>query len=204
MTATAPSTTPTISVQRLPDGAVEVGLRGEFPHPHWLAYLLRCLAESQISLVSGRAVQNDALDWDARIVLDFRLSQLAPESLDYVALARQRLTTATLAAPQLSGFRIVRRSDRQLEVHLEAPDQAGFLGRLLTRVSSLGLFPSEMEIATVGGQIRDRMVFRGIMNKAPTDTVQKSLEAMCRLMTAPAREAAPSPPPAGHSLSRPA
>lgn len=205
MSATASPTNPTASVQRLPDGFVEVALRGAFSHPHWLAYLLRALAESQVSLVSGRAAQDDALDWDARIVLDFRQSQLQPEQLDYVALAQQRFNTATLAAPQLGGFRIMRRSDLQLETHLEAPDQVGFLGRLLTRVSSLGLFPSAMEIATVGGCIRDRIVFRGIMNKAPTDTVQKSLEAMCRLMmTSPKPLAISSSPPEVHNLSRPA
>lgn len=204
MSALAPPTIPTTSLQRLPDGSVEVTLRGAFSHPHWLAYLLRALSESQVSLVSGRAVQNDALDWDARIALDFRQSQLQPEKLDYVALAQQRFNMATLAAPQLGGFRITRRSDLQLEAQLEAPDQVGFLGRLLTRVSSLGLFPSAMEVATVGGCIRDRIVFRGIMNKAPTDTVQKSLEAMCRLMTTAARDPVSFPPPASHSLSRPA
>lgn len=204
MSASAPPTTPTVSVQRLPDGAVEVALRGAFSHPHWLAYLLRALAESQVSLVSGRAAQNDALDWDARIVLDFRQSQLAPETLDYVALAQQRFNLAALAAPQLGGFRITRRSDLQLEALLEAPDQVGFLGRLLTRVSSLGLFPSAMEIATVGGCIRDRIVFRGILNKAPTDTVQKSLEAMCRLMMTSPRPQPIAPQPDSHSRSRPA
>lgn len=195
MAAIASTTTPTASLQRLPDGFVEVGLRGEFSHPHWLAYLLRGLSENQVSLVSGRAVQGDTLEWDARIVLDFRPSQLQPEKLDYITLAHQRMDMATLAAPQLGGFRIARRSDLQLEVHLEAPDQVGFLGRLLTRVSSLGLFPSEMEIATVGGRIKDRIIFRGIMNKAPTDTVQKSLEAMFRLMSAPVPPEVPAAPP---------
>lgn len=179
--------TATTSLQRLPDGSAEVALRGAFAHPHWLGYLLRSLSESRVSLVSGRAVQNDAQDWDARIVLDFRQSQLAPENLDYVTLAHQHMGLATLTAPQLSSFRITRRRDRQLEVHLEAPDQVGFLGRLLTKVSSLGLFPSEMEITTVSGRIKDRIVFRGIMSKAPTETVQNSLEAMCRLMLTPAR-----------------
>lgn len=193
MAAIASTTTPTTSLQRLPDGFVEVGLRGEFSHPHWLAYLLRGLSEGQVSLVSGRAVQSDTLEWDARIVLDFRPSQLLPEKLDYVTLAHQRMEMATLAAPQVGSFRIVRRSDLQLEVQLEAPDQVGFLGRLLTRVSSLGLFPSEMEIATVAGRVKDRIVFRGIMNKAPTDTVQKSLEAMFRLMSAQARTDVSSP-----------
>ena len=102
---------------------------------------------------------------------------------------------AVLAAPQLGSFRIARRSDMQLEAHLEAPDQVGFLGRLLTRVSSLGLFPSEMEIATVSGRIKDRLVFRGIMKKAPTETVQKSLEAMFRLLSAPPRSEATSAMP---------
>lgn len=202
MAAIASTAPPTTSLQRLPDGFVEVGLRGEFSHPHWLAYLLRGLSESQVSLVSGRAVQSDTLEWDARIVLDFRSSQLLPEKLDYVTLAHQRMDMATLAAPQLGGFRIARRSDLQLEAHLDAPDQVGFLGRLLTRVSSLGLFPSELEIATISGRIKDRIVFRGIMNKAPTDTVQKSLEAMFRLMSVPARPEVPAASPSAGSACR--
>lgn len=194
---------PHASVLRLPDGLVEVGLRGTFAHPHWLAYLLRGLGESQVSLLSGRATQNDAEEWDARVVLDFRTSQAQPERVDYVALAHQRMGMATLAAPQVDSFRILRRSDLQLEAQVEAPDQVGFLGRLLTRVSSLGLFPSEMEVATVGGRIKDRIVLRGILNKAPTDTVQKSLEAMFRLM-APGRTSAAVAATEGQSRSRPA
>jgi hypothetical protein len=194
--------TPTTAVQRLPDGLVEVSLRGAFAHPHWLACLLRGLGEHQVSLLSGRAARNDAEEWDARVVLDFHASQAQPERLDYVALAHQRLTMATLTAPQVDSFRVVRRSDMQLEAHVEAPDQVGFLGRLLTRVSSLGLFPSEMEIATVGGRIKDRIVLRGILSKAPTETVQKSLEAMFRLM-APGR-AAMAAAAEGQSFSRPA
>ncbi|NBV21873.1 MAG: hypothetical protein EBS05_08125 [Proteobacteria bacterium] len=186
MTTSLSSDQPTFALRRLPEGTVEVAFRGAFPHPHWLAYLLRGLTDRQVSLVSGRAVQNDALGWEARVVLDFQRSQLRPDQVDYLALALQRPAITAFTTPQLSTFTIVRRKDLQLGLHLEAPDQVGFLGGLLTRVSSLGLFPSEMEIATVGGCIKDRIVLRGIMTKAPTEMVQKSLEAICRLMAVPA------------------
>lgn len=201
--AAASSVPPSAAVQRQPNGLVEVVLRGAFAHPHWLAYLLRGLAEREVSLMAGRATQIGEQDWDARVVLDFRASQLQPEGLDYVTLAHQRMDMAALAAPQLGSFRITRRPDLQLEVLVEAPDQVGFLGRLLTRVSSLGLFPSEMEIATVNGRIKDRIVLRGILSKVPTETVHKSLEAMFRLMT-PGRASAPAATTEGQSLSRPA
>ena len=172
--------TPQASIFPLPNGHTELKVQGRFTHPHWLAFLFSGLSLAGVSVVSGRAIQNQT-QWNAKCVLDFSGSQTAPESLDYVSLALQRPTSSGGAkSPVLSGFQIARRGDQSLEVWLQGPDQIGFLGRVLGRLSLIMLFPIEIEINTVAGQIRDTIVFRGIGGMAPNDDAQKSLEILLK------------------------
>jgi hypothetical protein len=88
---------------------------------------------------------------------------------DLVALSKLRPSVRDAAAPRLSSFEVRRRADRQLEMHLEAPDELGFLGRLLSRISALTLLPSELHIPTPWGDaIQDRLVLGGIGNAPPS------------------------------------
>ncbi len=82
--------------------------------------------------------------------------------------------------PKLSRFELSRRSDQQLELKLEGPDQIGFLASILGRVSVLALFPSSLEINTMRGQIRDAIVLRGIGERGPSEAAYQSLERMLR------------------------
>lgn len=173
---------PTTSIQKDSEGFHELRLRGAFEHPHWMAHLLSNLSEAHVSVVSGQACQMEDSCWDARLTLDFRSSTATPEVLDFVAMAQRRSAAVDWSPPQVSQFLITRRRDQQIELLVEGPDQIGFLSRLLTKVSVLGLFPSELEINTVAGQIRDRLVLRGITAMGPTRTVQSALEAVFRLM----------------------
>jgi hypothetical protein len=94
----------------------------------------------------------------------------------------QKPANTDVGAPQLRKFQITRRVDSGLEVALEAADQIGFLGRVLGRLSLLMLFPTEIEINTVSGTIRDRLVLRGIGGSPPTATAQSSLETLLRAL----------------------
>lgn len=155
-------------------------MQGLFPHPHWIAFLFSGLAESQISVVSGRALRDDNHSWDARLPLDFSRARATPEALDYVALAQRKPATADMVVPRLSRFEVLRLRDGALQMILEGPDQIGFLGRLLSRVSLLTLFPIDIEINTDAGTIRDRIVMRGIGGSAPVATTEEALATLLR------------------------
>lgn len=163
------------SLTSAPGNMHELHLRGRISNPHWLVFLLSGLAESGISLVSGRA-QQTALDWNARLLLDFSGARVSPQSLDYAMLAEHRPVSAATLAPQLTQFDIARRPDGSLEVRVQGPDQIGFLGRFLGRLSLVMLFPVEIEIRTVMGQIHDRVVLRGIGGTAPDEAASGALK----------------------------
>lgn len=174
--------TPQSSISRLPNGLYSLTVKGRFSHPHWMAFLFAGLAKAGISVVSGRAAQRDG-EWEAQVNLDFGQSSATPESLDYVALALQKPATMDATAPQLLKNHISRRPDASLEITLEGPDQIGFLGRVLGRLSLLMLFPNEIEINTVSGLIRDRLVLRGIGGSPPSAAAQTSLQTMLATLT---------------------
>jgi hypothetical protein len=175
--------TPQSTLTRLPTGLHELKITGNFTHPHWMAFLFSGLAASSVSIVSGRAMQNAGGQWEARLTLDFTSVVVRPESVDYVALALQKPAQTDARAPKLTRFQISRRIDRSLEVTLDGPDQIGFLGRVLGRMSLLMLFPVEMEITTISGTIRDKIVVRGIGGTAPDESAKTSLETLLRVFT---------------------
>lgn len=160
----------------------ELWLHGRISHPHWLVFLLSGLAASNVSVISGRATQT-ALDWDARLVLDFRGALNEPSELDYSALAEKKPITPTTASPRLTRHSVSRRADGNLEVNVEGPDQIGFLGRFLGRLSLIMLFPIEIEINTVLGKIHDRVVLCSIGGTAPDESAKTSLERLLQGFT---------------------
>lgn len=157
----------------------ELHLKGRISHPHWLVFLLSGLAASTVSVVSGRATQS-GLDWEARLMLDFRSAEAEPASLNYAALAENKPNTPATASPRLTRYVLSRRADGSLEVQVEGPDQIGFLGRFLGRLSLIMLFPIEIEINTVLGQIHDRVVLRSIGGIAPDESAKTSLETLLK------------------------
>lgn len=175
--------TPQSTLLRLPTGLYELKITGSFTHPHWMAFLFSGLAASGVSVVSGRAMQASSGLWEARLTLDFASVVVRPDTIDYVALALQKPAQTDARAPRLSRFQIARRMDRSLEVTLDGPDQIGFLGRVLGRMSLLMLFPVEMEITTVSGTIRDKIVVRGIGGTAPDESAKTSLETLLSVFT---------------------
>jgi hypothetical protein len=173
--------TPQSTLTRLPTGLHELKITGNFTHPHWMAFLFSGLAASGVSIMSGRAMQNGNGIWEARLSLDFTSVVVRPEGIDYVSLALQKPTQTDAKAPRLTKFQISRRIDRSLEVTLDGPDQIGFLGRVLGRMSLLMLFPIEIEITTVSGNIRDKVTVRGIGGAPPDESAKTSLETMLRV-----------------------
>src|SRR3712207_526873 len=97
-------------------------MEGNFVHPHWVAFLFSSLSQHNISVVSGRALQDATQAWDASFQLNFKQSQALPFSLDYIELAHRGSLTGDTEQPRLSSFNIVQRH-YGLELHLVGPDQ---------------------------------------------------------------------------------
>ncbi len=169
--------TPVSTITRNAAGLHELKIKGRFHHPHWIAHLFAALAKLNISIVSGSASQVARREWESQLLLDFTSSKAVPEQLDFAAMALQTAQGGSLQ-PKLSHFKIVRRADQQLEILIEGPDQIGFLGSMLGKLSLLALFPSELEINTVQGRIKDRIGLRGIGDSAPSPSTEQSLETM--------------------------
>ncbi len=168
------------------DGQHRLDLEGAFTHPHWLAFLCGGLAATGVSVVSGRAVRDAPMRWTGHFVVDASATRTPLDSLDPVALAGLRPAVRDTAVPRLTSFEVRRRADRRLEVRLEAPDELGFLGRLLSRISLLTLLPSELEIHTVRGTVEDRLVLGGIGGTPPSEEVLGPLEELLTGLTGPA------------------
>lgn len=171
--------TPQTSLSPLPNGHQELKISGHFTHPHWMAFLFSGLAKEGVSIVSGRAGQRGT-EWQAQWILDFARSQAAPDALDYATMALQRGASGAAGAPHLSRYQIARRADESLEVWLFGPDQIGFLGRVLSRLSLIMLFPTAIEVDTMAGQIRDYGVFRGIGGAAPNAEAERALGVLLK------------------------
>ena len=170
---------PKSTLNRTPGGQYEIRIEGRFAHPHWVSFLFSGLSQQQISIVSGRALQDARLEWDARFVLDFRFSTAVPQNLDYVALAEKNPPQNDTGMPRLSHFEI-KGHLRGMEVLISGPDQVGFLGRLMRKLSLLALFPVEIDINTVSGVINDRIVLQTIGGGAVSETVRAALQALLR------------------------
>ncbi|MCW2542516.1 MAG: hypothetical protein JWM40_68 [Frankiales bacterium] len=148
-----------------------VDLGGTYTHPHWLAFLCGGLSAAGVSVVSGRAVRLEGMDWEGHLLVTGPVS-----ARDAAALASTRPVTRDPGRLQLTSYTVERRADGQLSMQVEAPDELGFLGRLLSRVSLLTLVPTALEIATVTGHIRDTVVLGGIGHSQPSEDVRVALE----------------------------
>jgi hypothetical protein len=162
------------------EGYYELSLHGRLHRPHWVAQLFTALSQSHVSIISGNAEQFKGGEWKSKFLLDFSGSSADPKGLDYSNLAEKSSSGERASTPKLSRFELLRRADQLIEIHLEGPDQIGFLAAILTRVSGLALFPAMLEIDTVAGRINDSIVLRGIADRGPSEAAFQSLDRMLR------------------------
>ena len=163
------------------DGTYELSLHGRIHRPHWVVQLFAALSQQHVSIISGQASQEKPGEWTSRFTLDFSNTSASPKNLDYVAFTEQTLNLGGKAGtPRLTRYELSRRPDKLIEIKLEGPDQVGFLAGMLSRVSLLALFPSFLEIDTLGGQIKDVIVLRGISDKGPGESAYLHLERMLK------------------------
>ena len=63
-----------------------------------------------------------------------------------------------------------------LSLEVKATDQLGFLGQLLNNLAFLLLFPEEISIDTVQGEIFDKFRIKGLGGNPPSATAQAALK----------------------------
>lgn len=152
-----------------------VEIAGQLP-VFWAGNLLSALAEKNIDVMSGRGV-GEKRNWKATLTLDARRAATPPDKLDLVALANTEAVPTGGTELKLTRFALTPLADGRLEVRVSAPDQSGFLSRLIRSMALVSLFPREFEIDTPGGQIKDRFIVSGAGN-AVSPTALKAFEKM--------------------------
>lgn len=153
----------------------QIDLAGNYDHPHWLAFLCSGLSAAGVAVVSGRAVRRATTHWEGHLVVSGPMAAVDP-----AALAATRPVRRDAGRLRLTSYQVVRRPDGHLAVEVEAPDELGFFGRLLSRVSLLALVPSELELATVGSVIQDTVVLGGIGHTRPSSSAQSALDDLLK------------------------
>ncbi|RQW81701.1 MAG: hypothetical protein EHM79_19450 [Geobacter sp.] len=144
--------------------------------PEWIGCLSSGLSRHKISIVKGTAKK--ALSyWEAEFEIEKTRLADDPRKLDFLALAKDEsnttqensisITKYTLEPPEKHGG--------ALYLELKAADQLGFLGQVLNNLAFLTLFPEEISIDTVQGNIFDKFWIRGLGGNPPSATAQAAL-----------------------------
>ncbi|HOP41458.1 MAG TPA: hypothetical protein PLI53_10495 [Geobacteraceae bacterium] len=146
-------------------------------HPGCIGSLSSGLSRNKINIIRGQAVKSIS-HWD--ILLEIAKSGFAtdPNKLDLLALAKEEdnddvpqdsfsISRFTLEPPE--------KHNDALYLEVKAPDQLGFLGRILNRLAFLLLFPEKIMIDTVNNRIYDKFWIRGLGGNPPSATAQAAL-----------------------------
>jgi hypothetical protein len=155
-------------------------LSGRYQHPHWLAHVCSGLTDRGISVMAGRAARRAAGEWDAHLDVDLSGAVVPTLPEDVHALAAPTRRRNDRVELRLASVRLARLADGFLALDVTAPDELGFLGRLLRRVSLLSLYPVEVQVATHGGTVHDRLVLAGIGSSRPSEDIGEVLEQVLR------------------------
>lgn len=142
-------------------------------HVAWAGRLAAGLAARHISVVRASA-RRGATSWAAEIEIDLLEGAVLPSAIDFVALMREHDCPEHPDAVALSSCRVAR-TRRGVQVELRGEDRIGFLGGVLRLFAEHGLFPREMRVETVGGEVRDVFLLEGRAGEAPPDAILAAL-----------------------------
>jgi hypothetical protein len=155
--------------------------------PDWLANVCSGLAELGICVVMGHALRDAAGTWRAHLDVDVSRALVDPETVDVASLAVDRPAPRDAAPLRLTALDLGRREDGLLVVQLAAPDELGFLGRLLHELAVLKLHPVEVAITTRTGVAHDRLVLAAGGTDVPSSELQALLSHVLSGFLVPGR-----------------
>jgi hypothetical protein len=142
----------------------------------WAGQLAAGLAARNISVVRATA-RRSSTRWTAEIAFDVLDGGVEPSAIDFIALMHEHASGSRPAEPvKLTSYRIVP-TRRDVTVELRAEDAVGFLGRILRVFAEVGLFPHEMRVETLGGEVRDTFRLQRVSGEAPAEETVATLRA---------------------------
>lgn len=153
-------------------GQYDLQMWGKMPLG-WVANLTGGMAGTGISIQRGTVQKIDGMAWQAGFEMKPVTLDAAPESIDFISLARRGNGTAAAASFSLDSFTIrdPAGSSEPLYLEVRAVDQKGFLGALLSRLAFFSLFPEEMSIETSDNRIYDRLWLKSPGGQSPSAEV---------------------------------
>lgn len=181
------------------DGVTSLRLEGFF-RPAWMAGLCAGLSERGVSIARVDATAKDGW-WRSDLWLHVP-ADLDPAQIPYAELIE---ITPELQASDLriERYRMAESADHggTLRLELDARDSLGLLGRVLSFLAMLSLFPVSMRIETRDGRAFDRFWLSGVGRAAPTQQTRALLQRMLATSAGeqPSSVAQPSVPPGAES-----
>ncbi len=157
-------------------GNFTVNIWGRFP-PEWIGSLSSGLSRHKISIVRGKARKSLAY-WETEFEVEKTRFATDPGKLDFLALAQEENRTTPDDSFSISQFTLEppEKHNGALYLEVKAADQLGFLGQILNNLAFLTLFPEEINIDTVHGNIFDKFWIRGLGGNPPSTTAQAALK----------------------------
>jgi len=144
----------------------------------WLGRLANALSRRGIGIESVDAIRRADGSWFGTLQLGVAHATIAPTELDYFSLCSEGPEDRGAARElRLDRFQIERTAAGALELHLNGPDEVGFLAAVLDRCEFLGLFPERLKVTTDQGTINDVLWLRGVANNAPSAEAERALRA---------------------------
>jgi len=156
-------------------GRYTLGLEGHL-QAGWAARLASGLARRQISVVRARAHRQPSRVWAAEIDVLVPLDAPALDEAALEALLKDRSPLDGRASAPAITRHVLTPREEDLEVQVRAPDSVGFLDRVLRLFAFYGLFPCELGIDTVRGEVRDVFRLRTMTGDAPSARTREALE----------------------------
>jgi hypothetical protein len=156
-------------------GRFTLTLRGHL-QAGWAARLASGLAARKVSVVRARAHREPASRvWSAEIDVITPLELVLDEPALETLLKDRVPLDGKASAPAVTRY-VLTPNLEDLEVQLRAPDSVGFLDRVLRLFAFYGLFPCELGIDTVRGEVRDVFRLRTMTGEAPSARTREALE----------------------------
>jgi hypothetical protein len=135
------------------------------------------LSRARINILRGYARSDAASRWIADFLIAPEEGGDDPESIDYLALAREVAPPEEPAPFVLTHFALDGAPDLGPVLYLEVcgPDRLGFLGSVLHTLVRLALFPREMIVSTREGAAFDRFFLQTVGGQLPPDEARRAL-----------------------------
>jgi hypothetical protein len=159
--------------------------------PGWSAALSLALSEAKVDIERLSAVKATGNRWIVELLVKTSPGSSDVKRLDLVALAWSSTRGVPPGRVVLEDYHIdERENDGALLLDVRAADRTGFLATLLACLAGLSLFPEQLEVETVDGEVRDSFVLKGIGGSYPSESIRQALETTLQdLLSLPAQRA---------------